>query len=73
MSTADAAPLDAARCPLCSGPNGCALEAERADGQPQGPCWCTRARFGAALMARIPKAALGRACVCVACAGAGQQ
>lgn len=58
------------RCPLCGGPNGCALETERATGVKQGPCWCTRARFDAALLARVPAAARHLACICARCAGA---
>ncbi len=64
--------VDPARCPLCGGPNGCAMEAQRATGQPQPPCWCTRATFSAELIGRLPEAARGKACVCARCAGTRQ-
>ncbi|MDT7929092.1 cysteine-rich CWC family protein [Tepidimonas sp.] len=51
-------------------PNGCALVRARTSGEPQPPCWCTRAPFSAELLARIPAAARGKACVCAACVGA---
>jgi hypothetical protein len=58
---------DPARCPLCAGDNQCAAETRRRTGLPQPPCWCTRATFPAALLARVPEAARGRACVCAGC------
>lgn len=64
--------IDATRCPLCGQPNRCALEQERANGQTQAPCWCTQPRFDAELLARLPAAARGAACICRACAEAGQ-
>lgn len=64
------APLDASRCPLCGGPNGCAMEAERATGQPQPPCWCLDLDFSADLLARVPPALKDRACICPACRAA---
>jgi len=60
---------DPSRCPLCGQPNGCAMVRERTSGEPQPPCWCTRATFSAGLLARIPAAARGKACVCAACVG----
>ncbi|OYT88767.1 MAG: hypothetical protein CFE43_20790 [Burkholderiales bacterium PBB3] len=57
-------------CPLCSQPNQCAMEIERATGQKQPPCWCTQASFSAELLARIPDAARNQACICAACASA---
>jgi len=64
MSTA--AEIDAARCPLCGGPNRCAMAAAVADE----PCWCTRVTLTAAMLERIPPAKRGVACVCAACAAA---
>jgi hypothetical protein len=55
-------PVDPARCPLCGEPNACA----RAAGLP-GECWCAALRFPAALLARVPEPAAGRACVCRRC------
>ena len=44
---AEAAPVDATRCPLCGEANRCAIELERETGQPQGPCWCMRTPIAA--------------------------
>lgn len=63
-------PPDPARCPLCGQPNRCANEVERATGQAQPPCWCTRADFPAALLAQVPAEAVRKACICPACAAA---
>jgi hypothetical protein len=62
-----ASPVDPNRCPLCGGDNRCAMEVERATGQPQPPCWCTTTRFPADLLARLPAQAAGKACICAAC------
>jgi Cysteine-rich CWC len=66
--TPSAALLDPSLCPLCGNTNQCAMEVERATGQKQPPCWCTTARFDAALLARIPAEKRNLACVCAACA-----
>lgn len=58
---------DPTRCPLCGGDNRCAMETERATGQPQPPCWCTTAKFPPDLLARLPAEAAGKACICGAC------
>ncbi len=60
--------VDPTRCPLCGGPNACAMEAQRLTGQPQPPCWCTRVTFEADTLARVPPAAQNRACICARCA-----
>jgi len=60
-------PADPTRCPLCGGDNRCAMETEKATGLPQPPCWCVTETFPPALMARIPEAARGRACLCPGC------
>ncbi|NDY91053.1 cysteine-rich CWC family protein [Ideonella livida] len=59
---------NACRCPLCGGPNGCT---PATTGQWTADCWCTTVRIEAAVLARVPAAQAGRACVCRACA-AGQ-
>jgi len=66
----DAVPaaVDPTRCPLCGGPNTCAMETARATGQPQPPCWCTQVNFSAELLARVPPEAQRRACICARCA-----
>ncbi|MDH4376197.1 MAG: cysteine-rich CWC family protein [Ramlibacter sp.] len=62
------ATVDPTRCPLCGGPNTCAMETARATGQPQPPCWCTQVDFSAELLARVPPEAQRRACICARCA-----
>ena len=63
---------DPTRCPLCGQPNGCAMEAARATGQPQPPCWCTQVVFDPGVLDRVPAEAHRLACVCAACATAPQ-
>lgn len=58
---------DPSRCPLCGAANGCAMEAERASGEPQPPCWCMQVNFTADLIARVPGDAQARACICARC------
>ena len=65
-----ALPVDSNLCPLCGQTNQCAMEVERSTGVPQPPCWCSQLTFDAALLARIPEPARGKACVCAACVGA---
>ena len=60
--------LDATLCPLCGKANRCAMELERASGEPQPPCWCTGVTFAPEALARIPAQARDRACLCPACA-----
>ncbi|PXW95549.1 hypothetical protein C7444_109119 [Sphaerotilus hippei] len=62
-----ATPLPAERCPLCGEPNACA-PAQAGDFQVA--CWCTRTRFPASLLARIPAGQRGLACICNACVDA---
>lgn len=64
---------DPSRCPLCGAANGCAMEAERASGQPQPPCWCTQVAFDADLLARVTADARRLACICAACAAAAER
>ena len=52
---------DPTRCPLCGGDNRCAMELERATGQPQPPCWCVGTAFPPDLLARLPQEAEGKA------------
>ncbi|WP_198150799.1 cysteine-rich CWC family protein [Caldimonas taiwanensis] len=58
-------PIDTSRCPLCGGPNGCAMAAPA---QAPTPCWCTRVRFRAETLARVPQPLRRRACICRRCA-----
>ena len=63
-----AAPVSPQNCPLCGQPNQCAMEVQLATGIQQPPCWCTQVQFPKDLLARVPEQALGKACVCAACA-----
>jgi hypothetical protein len=63
-----AAGPDPSRCPLCGEANRCAMEIERETGQPQPPCWCMRADFDRALLARVRADMRGLACICARCA-----
>ena len=58
-------PLPNTRCPLCGGPNDCV---PAACGRFDVDCWCRAARFSPELLARIPAAQQGQACVCATCA-----
>lgn len=58
------------QCPLCGGDNRCAIEIERATGEPQPPCWCVSQAFPPALLERLPPQAEGRACICARCVAA---
>ena len=64
--------LDATVCPLCNQPNTCAMELQKATGQPQPPCWCTQVDFRREALAQLPEPARGRACICRNCATAAQ-
>ncbi|MDZ7858232.1 cysteine-rich CWC family protein [Sphaerotilus sp.] len=61
-------PLPACHCPLCGGPNGCA---PALSGTFDSPCWCTTVEMPAKVLARLPAAQRGQACICRACAEAG--
>jgi hypothetical protein len=58
-------PLPTPRCPLCGQPNECAVVAT---GRLDAPCWCTAVVVDPGALARVPDAALGKACLCVRCA-----
>jgi hypothetical protein len=55
-------PVDPARCPLCGEANQCQLAAGRTT------CWCFEHKVPAPVLARVPLAAQGLACVCRRCA-----
>ena len=67
---AHAQPLPADRCPLCGAGNACAMAN---GGSSANPCWCIGASFGPELLARVPPAARGLACICAACAAAAAE
>ncbi|MGS5089255.1 cysteine-rich CWC family protein [Hydrogenophaga sp. A37] len=58
---------DPTRCPLCGGDNRCAMEVQKATGEPQPPCWCVTETFSPDLLAHLPEAAQGQACICARC------
>jgi hypothetical protein len=62
-------PLPEHACPLCGGPNDCAAARS---GSFSTPCWCREATFSAELLAKVPPAMQGRACICPRCAGVTQ-
>jgi len=66
---------DPRRCPLCGRANACALAgrpaadpAAPADAAERPDCWCAALRIDPAILARVPEAARGRACLCRRCA-----
>jgi hypothetical protein len=54
-------------CPICGRANQCA---PAASGDLGAPCWCRQATFSAELLATVPEAQRGLACICAACAKA---
>jgi hypothetical protein len=56
------ATADPARCPLCGEGNACGAVA----GEPA--CWCYGVKISAGALNRVPKEAVGVACVCRRCA-----
>lgn len=64
--------LDPSRCPICGQANQCAMEVEKATGQPQDPCWCMQVDFNAELLAQLPAESRGQACICRSCAEQGK-
>lgn len=53
---------DPTRCPLCEQSNQCGMAAGASE------CWCYTATIPAEVLARVPEAARGVACVCRNCA-----
>ncbi len=62
---------DARRCPLCGRDNRCGELAGTGAGG--GRCWCFELKVPAELLARVPAAARGKACVCRGCVEAFQR
>lgn len=57
-------PENLSLCPLCHGPNGCAMAA----GLPSQSCWCMNAKVSEQALAALPPNAAGRQCICRHCA-----
>jgi Cysteine-rich CWC len=64
-TTPSATPIPAHDCPICGGANNCAAARS---GSFETPCWCREATFSPDLLARVPEAARGQACICHDCA-----
>jgi len=62
------APVCEDRCPLCGQANAC-TRAFGADPGPA-PCWCESVDIPSIVLAGIPAALQGKACLCAACARA---
>ncbi|RYZ05407.1 MAG: hypothetical protein EOO24_12430 [Comamonadaceae bacterium] len=58
------------RCPLCGNGNVCAMAAGGGISSSPAACWCMSAEIPESLLARLPAAQRGRACVCAACVAA---
>jgi len=52
-------------CPLCGGPNTCAMAA---GGDASAPCWCRSAVFSEELLGQVPEGQRGQVCICARCA-----
>ena len=63
MSSSQATELDPARCPICGDLNECATVADPDATE----CWCEAVKFPQDLLARVPKNAVARVCVCRHC------
>lgn len=59
--------LDPSRCPICDGPNVCAMEIAKATGTKPSRCWCMDVVFTPDIMDQVPNAAKGLACICAKC------
>jgi len=57
---------DATHCPLCGGPNLCAMAAGLIDE----PCWCSQIDLAPAVLAKVPQDERGVRCICPRCAAA---
>ena len=58
-------------CPVCGGPNDCAVASGTFG---SAPCWCASVHIARELLDRLPDAQRGRTCVCRGCIGrAGAQ
>ena len=59
----DENPIDTAVCPLCGGPNRCAM----ADDPNAAECWCESVEIPDGLLELIPKYEFRRTCICQTC------
>lgn len=59
--------IDPVRCPLCGQPNDCQIAAGCQT------CWCFETPVPPTVLARVPVAAQGLACVCRRCAATSDE
>jgi len=64
MTNPPANVIEATQCPLCGQPNDCQLCTVAAY---KGPCWCTKVKIPAELIAQVPSELQNRACICREC------
>jgi len=64
MSESGEALSDAERCPLCGGPNLCAMAAGLIDEA----CWCSQIELAPGALAKLPPDERGERCICPRCA-----
>ncbi|MGG1635162.1 cysteine-rich CWC family protein [Paenibacillus sp. NRS-1760] len=50
-------------CPLCNGPNDCAMEENNAAKD----CWCFQKSFPSTLLEAVPEELKNKACICRNC------
>lgn len=67
-STDNKSSLDTTLCPLCGGPNSCAMAADPS----ATACWCETVSFPRELLEQIPASAVRKTCVCKKCLEAFQ-
>lgn len=58
---------DPTLCPICQGPNKCAMEIAKESGNEPERCWCLDAVFSSSLLDQVPHDAKGKACICIKC------
>ena len=64
MSAIDETPSDPARCPVCAGPNLCAIAAGLVDES----CWCAQIEFSPHALENVAPQDRSRRCICPKCA-----
>lgn len=64
MTGTPSEPRPAHECPLCGGPNACAVAQS---GSFDTPCWCRDVALPPDLLARLPEEQRGQACICQDC------
>jgi len=56
-------PMNTGLCPLCGGPNHCAVTADPS----ATACWCEFEEFPRELLDKVPTSAVRRVCICKKC------